>query len=73
MMRLLRTPVSGGVSEWDKSSTHWRQYQPPAATSPSGSENEPYAESLELGRLVLEDAVPANGESWFVNTVESSL
>jgi hypothetical protein len=28
---------------------------------------EPYAESLELGRLVLDDSVPANGESWFVS------
>lgn len=27
---------------------------------------EPYAESLELGRFVLEDQVPANGESWFL-------
>jgi hypothetical protein len=27
---------------------------------------EPYAESLELGRLVLADEVPSNGESWFV-------
>jgi hypothetical protein len=26
---------------------------------------EPYAESLELGRFVLVDEVPANGESWF--------
>jgi hypothetical protein len=29
----------------------------------------PYAESLELGRLVIEDEVPANGESWFVAQV----
>ena len=29
----------------------------------------PYAESLELGRLVLLDEVPANGESWFVARV----
>lgn len=27
---------------------------------------EPYEESLELGRLVLAEEVPANGESWFV-------
>jgi hypothetical protein len=27
---------------------------------------EPYQESLELGRLVLADRVPANGESWFL-------
>ncbi|MGH3297848.1 MAG: hypothetical protein ACRDP7_39250 [Trebonia sp.] len=27
---------------------------------------EPYGESLELGRFVLVDAVPANGESWFL-------
>ena len=27
----------------------------------------PYAESLELSRLVLLDEVPANGESWFVS------
>jgi hypothetical protein len=27
---------------------------------------EPYAESLELGRFVLADDVPANGESWFL-------
>ena len=27
---------------------------------------EPYGESLELGRFVLADAVPANGESWFL-------
>lgn len=27
---------------------------------------EPYQESLELGRFVLADAVPANGESWFL-------
>lgn len=27
---------------------------------------EPYVESMELGRLVLADRVPANGESWFV-------
>ncbi len=26
----------------------------------------PFAESLELGRFVLVDAVPANGESWFL-------
>lgn len=29
-------------------------------------ELDPYAESLELGRFVLIDAVPANGESWFL-------
>jgi hypothetical protein len=28
---------------------------------PTGSEKEPYAESLELGRFVLRDEVPANG------------
>jgi len=27
---------------------------------------EPYAESLELGRFVLDDEVPANAESWFL-------
>jgi hypothetical protein len=27
---------------------------------------EPYEESVELGRFVLEDAVPANAESWFL-------
>lgn len=27
---------------------------------------EPYEESMELGRLVLADAVPANAESWFI-------
>jgi len=27
---------------------------------------EPYSESLELGRFVLDDEVPANGESWFL-------
>lgn len=27
---------------------------------------EPYRESLELGRFVLRDEVPANGESWFL-------
>lgn len=27
---------------------------------------EPYVESLELSRLVLHDAVPANAESWFI-------
>jgi hypothetical protein len=27
---------------------------------------EPYVESVELGRLVLADRVPANGESWFL-------
>jgi hypothetical protein len=27
---------------------------------------EPYQESLELGRFVLDDSVPANGESWFL-------
>jgi hypothetical protein len=27
---------------------------------------EPYDESLELGRFVLADSVPANGESWFL-------
>jgi hypothetical protein len=27
---------------------------------------EPYRESLEIGRFVLNDAVPANGESWFL-------
>jgi len=27
---------------------------------------QPYRESLELGRFVLDDAVPANGESWFL-------
>lgn len=30
---------------------------------------EPYAESLELGRFVLLDEVPANGESWFLGQV----
>ena len=30
---------------------------------------EPYAESLELGRFVLVDEVPANGESWFLAEV----
>jgi len=35
----------------------------------TGSEKQPYAESLELGRLVLGDEVPANGESWFVGQV----
>lgn len=30
---------------------------------------EPYQESLELGRFVLLDAVPANGESWFLARV----
>ena len=30
---------------------------------------EPYAESLELGRFVLTDDVPANGESWFLGQV----
>lgn len=30
---------------------------------------EPYAESLELGRLVLSDRVPANAESWFLARV----
>lgn len=29
----------------------------------------PYQESLELGRFVLDDAVPANGESWFLARV----
>ena len=29
-------------------------------------ELEPFAESLELGRFVLTDAVPANAESWFL-------
>jgi hypothetical protein len=30
---------------------------------------EPYAESLELGRFVLDDEVAANGESWFLGQV----
>lgn len=30
---------------------------------------EPFTESLELGRLVLTDAVPANAESWFLTRV----
>lgn len=30
---------------------------------------EPYAESLELGRFVLDDAVPANAESWTLGQV----
>jgi hypothetical protein len=30
---------------------------------------EPYAESLELGRLVLADEVPANGETWMLGRV----
>jgi hypothetical protein len=30
---------------------------------------EPYAESLELGRLVLADSVPANAESWMLTRV----
>jgi hypothetical protein len=30
---------------------------------------EPFRESLELGRFVLADAVPANGESWFLGRV----
>lgn len=30
---------------------------------------DPYAQSLELGRFVLDDAVPANGESWFLAEV----
>lgn len=30
---------------------------------------EPFAESLELGRLVLTDPVPANAESWFLTRV----
>jgi hypothetical protein len=30
---------------------------------------EPYKESLELGRFVLVDEVPANGESWFLGEV----
>lgn len=30
---------------------------------------EPFAESLELGRFVLTDAVPANAESWFIGQV----
>jgi hypothetical protein len=30
---------------------------------------EPYAESLELGRFVLDDSVAANGESWFLAEV----
>jgi len=30
---------------------------------------EPYAESLELGRFVLDDDVAANGESWFLGQV----
>lgn len=30
---------------------------------------EPYWESLELGRFVLADRVPANGESWFLGRV----
>ena len=32
-------------------------------------ELEPYQESLELGRFVLADHVPANGESWFLGQV----
>lgn len=32
-------------------------------------ELEPYDESLELGRFVLDDQVPANGESWFLGRV----
>ena len=32
-------------------------------------ELEPYAESLELGRFVLDDVVPANGESWFLGEI----
>ena len=32
-------------------------------------ELEPYRESLELGRFVLADRVPANGESWFLGQV----
>jgi hypothetical protein len=32
-------------------------------------ELEPYQESLELGRFVLADRVPANGESWFLGQV----
>ncbi|MFI6603840.1 hypothetical protein ACIBHX_47055 [Nonomuraea sp. NPDC050536] len=30
---------------------------------------EPYDESLELGRFVLDDAVPGNGETWFLAEV----
>lgn len=30
---------------------------------------EPYVESLDLGRFVLADSVPANGESWFLGRV----
>lgn len=30
---------------------------------------EPYVETLDLGRFVLADAVPANGESWFLARV----
>ncbi|MET8006209.1 hypothetical protein [Nonomuraea glycinis] len=30
---------------------------------------EPYAESFELGRFVLDDPVPANGETWFLAEV----
>jgi hypothetical protein len=30
---------------------------------------EPFRESLELGRFVLADAVPGNGESWFLGQV----
>lgn len=32
-------------------------------------ELEPFRESLELGRFVLADAVPGNGESWFLGQV----
>jgi hypothetical protein len=32
-------------------------------------ELEPFAESLELGRFLLADRVPANGESWFLGRV----
>ena len=35
----------------------------------AGSEKVPYRESLDLGRLVLEDEVPSNGETWFLARV----
>ncbi len=35
----------------------------------TGSENEPYTESLDLGRLVLDDEIASNGETWFLARV----
>jgi hypothetical protein len=42
---------------------HWWRRKLRAVMQLAGSDKEPYQESLELGRFVLRDEVPAKGES----------